>query len=72
MNLLLLAFEEELALGPTFAARMLGVAYGTYAHYRSGMRELPNYQCLHIETLMRYPKVERALLIKDRLHATSE
>lgn len=43
MNDTLLNFEKQLSLGPTYAARLLGVAYPTYAAYRAGTRELPLY-----------------------------
>lgn len=72
MNPILLAFEAELALGPTFAARLLGVAYPTYAHYRSGKRELPLYHYRHVETFLALSASERARLVKDHAHATGE
>lgn len=43
VNQTLLDIEKQLALGPTFVARLLGVAYPTYAAYRSGARPLPRY-----------------------------
>lgn len=43
MNQKLLDFEKLLGIGPTFTARLLGLAYPTYAAYRSGSRELPIY-----------------------------
>lgn len=43
MNDTLLNFEKQLGIGPTFAARLLGVAYPTYAAYRAGSREVPLY-----------------------------
>jgi DNA-binding transcriptional regulator YdaS (Cro superfamily) len=52
MNETLLHFEASTGLGPTFAARLLGVAYPTYAQYRSGRRELPTYHSRHIEVLL--------------------
>lgn len=64
MNPVLLRFEKATKLGPTFAARLLGVAYPTYAQYRSGRRELPLYHQRHIEALMRLPDSELALLIE--------
>jgi hypothetical protein len=56
MNPTLLHFEKVIKLGPTFAARMLGVAYPTYAQYRSGRRELQKYHARHIEALLLLPK----------------
>lgn len=46
------SLECHAALGPTYAARLLGVAYPTYAQYRSGRRALPLYHHRHIETLI--------------------
>lgn len=52
MNETLLRLEKATALGPTHAARLLGVAYPTYAQYRSGRRSLPKYHVRHIEVIM--------------------
>ena len=52
VNKVLLNFERSTELGPTFAARLLGVAYPTYAQYRSERRELPLYHANHIEVLL--------------------
>lgn len=43
MNQTLLDLEKQLGIGPTFVARLLGIAYPTYAAYRNGQRELPIY-----------------------------
>ena len=51
INSTLAALEYHTKLGPTFAARLLGVAYPTYAQYRSGRRELPTYHHHHIQCL---------------------
>lgn len=61
-NKTLVAFERMCGVGPTRAARVLGVAYPTYAQYRSGRRELPLYHHLHIAALK--------LLSKEALNAT--
>ena len=64
MNAILLRFEKSIGLGATYAARLLGVAYPTYAQYRSGRRELPLYHERHIEALLRLPEVELTGLIE--------
>lgn len=51
-NATIAAFEAHIELGPTFAARLLGVAYPTYAQYRSGRRSLPQYHVNHIHALL--------------------
>lgn len=56
MNSILLNFEKVTNLGPTFAARLLGVAYPTYAQYRSERRPLQKYHARHIEALLQLPK----------------
>lgn len=52
MNTTLIKFEKRVNLGPTYAARLLGVAYATYAQYRSGRRVLPRYHRNHIDALL--------------------
>lgn len=64
MNAILLCFEKSIGLGATYAARLLGVAYPTYAQYRSGRRELPLYHERHIEALLRLPVTELTGLIE--------
>lgn len=66
----LLAFEAEFNLGPTFAARVLGVAYATYAQYRSGRRELPQYHLNQIALLRLLAEAHRHDYIQERLHGT--
>ncbi len=65
MNEILLHFEKAIGLGPTFAARLLGVAYPTYAQYRSERRELPKYHQHHIEALLLLPHTSLVKLIKE-------
>ncbi len=65
MNEILLHLEKTTGLGPTFAARLLGVAYPTYAQYRSGRRELPTYHAHHIEALLLLSQASLARLIKE-------
>lgn len=61
INPVLQEFERLVSLGPTFAARLIGVAYPTYAQYRSGRRELPTYHQRHIQALL---ALERKVLVK--------
>ena len=66
MNLILVDFEKRTELGPTYACRLLGIAYPTYAHYRSEHRALPGYHALHIEHLLNAPaEYLQALIQKD-------
>lgn len=62
----LLQFEQSLGLGPTKAAMVLGIGLSTYAHYRSGFRELPEYHKLHIETLGLLPRKDLDRVIRNR------
>jgi hypothetical protein len=51
-NKVLIDFESRVDLGPTYAARLIGIAYPTYAAYRSGSRELPDYHRNHVQALL--------------------
>lgn len=66
MNKRLLQLETAIGLGPTYAARMLGIAYPTYAQYRSGRRPLQLYHDLHIEALLELPHSKLSRLIEAR------
>jgi hypothetical protein len=46
--------EKHTGLGPTKAAKLLGVAYNTYAQYSSGRRVLPLYieRCARLVMLL--------------------
>ncbi len=70
MNHILLNFEKHYALGPTFAAQLLGIAYPTYAAYRSGARELPLCRQRHVESLMLHNAEQRKQLIEEHVHVT--
>ncbi len=59
MNEILISFEKATGLGPTFAAKLIGIAYVTYAQYRNGSRPLQKYHAQHIEAILLLP--ERAL-----------
>ena len=61
MNETLITLERTIGLGATYAARLLGVAYPTYAQYRSGRRELPLYHQRHIELPAQLQKRGRLL-----------
>jgi len=51
LNQQLVDFEAFVGLAPTRAHLLLGIAYITYAHYRSGKRQLPGYHARHIATI---------------------
>jgi DNA-binding transcriptional regulator YdaS (Cro superfamily) len=70
-NLILTELETHTDLGPTFAARLLGVAYPTYAQYRSGRRELPQYHSNHIQALLLLSPVALRQLIKEHLREST-
>lgn len=66
-NETLLEFEQQTGLGPTYAARLLGTAYSTYAQYRSGMRELPKYHRLHVQAVLLLPRCKIEKLIMEHV-----
>lgn len=70
MNETLVSFETYAKLGPTFVARLMGIAYVTYAHYRSGKRELPLYHERHIAVLRMLSKVDLQRLIEKHGNST--
>ena len=72
MNAILLRFEKSIGLGATYAARLLGVAYPTYAQYRSGRRELPLYHQRHIDALLRLPESELTGLIEKHGYVSKD
>ena len=51
MNAVLVDFEKHTGLGPTRAAKLLGVAYCTYAQIRNGRRPMQRYTHRHIEAI---------------------
>jgi DNA-binding transcriptional regulator YdaS (Cro superfamily) len=67
----LLAFEKHIGLGPVATARVLGCAYPTYAQYRSGLRELPQYQITQIKAVTRLTPEALAEHIQEMLDGTS-
>lgn len=71
VNETLINFEREVALGPTFAAKLLGVSYSIYAQYRSGRRPLQTYHRNHVRVLLRLSKRDLALTIKEHVYGQS-
>lgn len=63
MNKILIKFEKATGLGSTGAARLLGVAYVTYAQIRAGDRPLKLYHQRHIEALLLLPRATLEKLI---------
>lgn len=51
-NQILVNFERHTSLGPTFAARLLGMPYISYAQCRSGSRVLKLHHEFHIQVLL--------------------
>lgn len=70
VNETLLKLERRCNLGPTYVARMLGVAYTTYAAYRSGARELPLYIERSAKAHIGMSEEFRQALIKEHAYAT--
>lgn len=64
INQTLLRFEQRTKLGPTYAARLLGLAYVTYAQCKSGARPLQTYHERHVEALLLLPAVALSKLIE--------
>jgi len=66
-NETLLDFEQRTGLGPTYAARLLGTAYTTYAQYRNESRDLPKYHRLHIQAVLLLPRTSVEQLIQEHV-----
>lgn len=49
---ILVDFETRAGLGPTFAARLLGIPYISYAQYRNHSRPLKPTLTYHMEVLL--------------------
>lgn len=58
-------FEQHVGLPPKQACRLLGIAYVTYAHYKSGMRPFPPYHSRHIRTIMMLNRTQLRQLIAE-------
>ena len=72
MNKTLINFERQIGLGSTYAARLLGVAYQTYASYRNGRRVLPAYHARHIKHFLLLPVDVRQKEIEELTHDRSK
>ena len=59
----LIDFETRTGLGPTYAARLLGIPYISYAQYRNGTRPVKTTLTYHIEVLLLLDK----RVLKDRI-----
>nr|DAL65669.1 MAG TPA_asm: Protein of unknown function (DUF739) [Caudoviricetes sp.] len=59
--------EARTGLGPTRIARLLGVAYITYAHWRSGTNTMKLNHQRHVEALMRLPDDTLNDLIREHV-----
>jgi hypothetical protein len=72
VNQLLLDFEKHTALGPTFAAQLLGVAYSTYAQVRSGARPMQTYTKRHLQALRMLRKDQLDQLIREHVRGQAD
>jgi len=70
MNAILVEFEKRNGIGPTYAARLLGIAYPTYAAYRSDSRVLPRYHFCQIRAISFMGDADRAQYIKENAYGT--
>lgn len=62
-NPTLVDFESRTGLGPTYAAKLLGLPYISYAQYRSGDRSPKQQHIYHINALLLLePKVLQKLI----------
>lgn len=68
INPILRELERHTALGPTYAARLMGMAYITYAQCRSGRRPLQLYHERHVESLLALSPEALVKLIKEHAH----
>lgn len=68
INPILRELERHAALGPTYAARLMGMAYITYAQCRSGRRPLQLYHERHIESLLALSPEVLKKLIKEHAY----
>lgn len=65
-------FEAHVELPAKQACLLLGIAYVTYAHYRSGAREMPAYHRRHIRTIYMLNGRQLRDLKKEVAHGPSE
>jgi hypothetical protein len=65
VNQTLIDFELFVGLSPPKACLMLGIAYVTYAHYRSGHRVLPGYHRRHILNLRKMTRKQIDEIVRE-------
>lgn len=68
-NTTLVNFESHTGLGPTFAAKLLGMPYITYAQYRSGTRPIKTQHIYHVEVLLLLDQKVLQKRIKEVVYA---
>lgn len=68
----LIGLERHTALGPTAAARLLGLPYVSYAQYRSGLRQLKRQHLNHIKAVMRLDPRALRQHIEDSTNAEQQ
>lgn len=59
--------EHRTAYSAKQCARLLGVAYSTYAAYRAGSLPIPSYVALHADTLVRISGDLLLELVRERV-----
>lgn len=69
LNPHLIELEDRAGLGATYAAKLLGVAYPTYAAYRNCTRDLPEYHVKHVQALLLLSSSALNSLIREHVHA---
>jgi hypothetical protein len=67
-NAILVKFEQHIALGPTLAAKLLGLPYVSYAQYRSGTRTLKTSHIHHVQVLMLLDRATLETRINEVVH----
>lgn len=67
-NRLLIQFEKHTQLGPTYAARLLGYAYPTYAQWRAGSHVMQPHTERYVKALMLLPEDTLDGLIKEYVY----
>lgn len=68
MNLVLAEFERHTGLKPVLAAKLLGVAYCTYAQVRNETRPLQRYTRNHIQALRELSNDALDRLIREHVY----
>lgn len=63
-------FEEQIGLGPTHAAKLLGIPYVTYAQYRSYTRPWKVCHERHIEVILMLEPKRRSEYIERIVHGS--